>query len=322
MEALKDNLHYLKFIKDIVLNKNQAFFLHQIINENKITENTISIVMTAHERSKQTYYTLNTISKSKFKDIQIILVDDSKYDPVDIEVLRNIGIHIELIRIMIGNKFWVNPCINYNIGFQYIKGSKVVIQNAEVCHVGDVIDYINNNVIDNNYYTFDVKGSRNFNSNEIIYSYDILDSDIYNKDIYQGGYSSWYHHSIQNRNNYHFLTVQTTNTFNKYKGFTYDYAFGCACDDDDLLLKIKHFNLNIININSDIENIGGIHLYHGFNENIKDTVSDKLSYIVKSNIGMFYKKKKYLEVNKIYLELSDCQDYVDLNEMYNILNMY
>lgn len=321
MESLKDNLHYLKFIKEIVVSKNNSFFTHQIINEKSITPNTISIVMTAHERSKQTYFTLNTINNCNFKGIQVIIVDDSKYDPIDPELLKQYGIHIELITISIGNKFWINPCINYNIGFQYIKGGKVIIQNAEVCYVGDILEYVKN-IKNNNYYVFDVKGSKNFDSNNTIYSYDKLNSSIYDLDIYQGGYSSWYHHSIQNKNNYHFLTALTFNTFNKYKGFTYDYAFGCGCDDDDLLLKIKHNNIPIINVNSDIEHIGGIHLYHGLNESIKHHISDNLSYIVQNNLDMLRKKQSYFEKNKVYLELSDSIDFIELQEKYNELNSY
>jgi glycosyltransferase involved in cell wall biosynthesis len=103
-----------------------------------ITAETISIVMTACNRSKQTYFTLQTIQNSSHKAIQIILVDDSDAEPITKEELEKYPFYIDFISIKMQNKKWVNPVVNYNIGFEYIRGSKVVIQNAEVCHVGDV----------------------------------------------------------------------------------------------------------------------------------------------------------------------------------------
>jgi glycosyltransferase involved in cell wall biosynthesis len=94
--------------------------------------------MTACNRSKQTYFTLQTIQNSSHKAIQIILVDDSDSDPIAKEELEKYPFYIDFISIKMQNKKWVNPVVNYNIGFEYIRGSKVVIQNAEVCHVGDV----------------------------------------------------------------------------------------------------------------------------------------------------------------------------------------
>ena len=77
------------------------------------------------------------------------------------------------------NKDWINPVVNYNIGFNFVKGSYVIIQNAEVCHVGDVIQYLIDNAQDNNYYVFDVKAINNMESNEEIYQIKQLDTSIY-----------------------------------------------------------------------------------------------------------------------------------------------
>jgi hypothetical protein len=319
MEELKDNLQYLKFTKDIVLNKNPIFFKHQTINEKVITPNTISIVMTAHERSKQVYFTLYTINKCKIKDIQLILVDDSRNDPIDIELLKGFGIHIDFITIKKGNKFWTNPCVNYNIGFQYIKGGKVVIQNSEVCYIGDILQYVNDNVKDdNNYYVFDVYGSRNYNKNEEIYKILNLDSSIFKMDISHDDFNGWFQHSIYRNANYHYLTALTINTFNRLKGFSYDYSFGRAYDDDDFVIKIKANNINFINVKSELEYIGGIHLYHTYNPNI----ADRINYIKEMNNSLFYKKKRYFETNNKYLEISECNDSIELQEKYNELNRY
>ena len=234
-----------------------SLFNHYNIPNIPIHNNTISIVMTASNRSKQTYFTLKTIERCSFKNVQLIIVDDSDIDPIEKDILGRYPFHIDFISIRKENKNWINPVVNYNIGFKFIKGSKVVIQNAEVCYIGDILGFVSSNVIDYNYYIFDVKGIDTLENNEIIYNTENLTTKIYNKNIF----SMWY----QGRDricNYHFLTALTRNTFELVKNFSYDYTFGVDYDDNDFLLKIKSKNIKIINIFHDEYNLGGIHLYH------------------------------------------------------------
>jgi hypothetical protein len=257
MQTLVSNKDNILEIRKKVETLDSSLFTHYNIPNIPIYDDTISIVMTASNRSKQTYYTLKTIEKCSFKHVQLIIVDDSDIDPIKKEELEKYPFNIDLICIRIENKNWHNPVINYNIGFKYIRGSKVVIQNAEVCYIGDILGFISNNIHDNNYYSFDVKALLSFESNEIIYNTDQLSTDVYNKKIF----SMWY----QGREricNYHFLTAMTMNTFELVKNFSYDYTFGIDYDDDDFLLKIKLKNINIVNLFSDIYNFGGIHMYH------------------------------------------------------------
>ena len=93
MEELRNNLHLLNLAKTLVKLKDTTYYEHCYINEKEITKNTVTIVMTAHERSKQVYFTLSTISKCLFKDIQIIIVDDSVNDIINIEELSKFNIH-------------------------------------------------------------------------------------------------------------------------------------------------------------------------------------------------------------------------------------
>jgi hypothetical protein len=312
METLKDNLHLLRSLRLLVETKNIEYYSHKIINEKEISDKTISIVMTSHERSQQVYFTLETIRRCNYKDIQVIIVDDSETDCIKEDKIKDFEYHIELISINRSRKYWANPCINYNIGFQYIKGGKVVIQNGEVCYIGDILSYINNNVSDGTYHVFDVKASKNLHCNDLIYNiYDKqnIDVSIYNEDIYQ----QWYQNSQHRNQCYHFLTALTKKTFDTIKGFSYDYSFGSCYDDDDLVLKIKTNNINIISINSEIMKIGGIHLFHNYtsNHNIHKN---------QQNENLFNKKKNYAIKTNSYLELSDYDEYNKLVEMYNLLN--
>jgi len=316
MDELKQNLHLLHSLRTSVEARDQNYYNYKIINEQPITDNTISIVMTSHERSKQVYCTLKTINMCSFKDVQIIIVDDSSVDPVLESMISEFNLHIELITIKRENKYWANPCINYNIGFQYIKGSKVIIQNGEVCYIGDILEYIKNMVIDDNYYVLDVKASRDFFTNDLIYSVlkkDKMKVDIYNEDIW----SDWYQHSTARNANYHFLTGLTKKTFDKIGGFSYDYAFGSWYDDDDYLLKVRS-NINVVNVKNDVEKIGGIHLFHGYTVNITNTSA----YTKPKNLDLYNKKQNYLNSTGKYLELSQYENIYDINKMYSILNNY
>jgi hypothetical protein len=276
MNALFNNKDVIFEIKNKVEQQDTSLYSHYCI-DNVIDENAISIVMTASNRSKQTYFTLKTISNSIFKNVQIILVDDSDCDPITIDELKKFNLYIDFIIIKRENKKWHNPLVNYNIGFQFIKGNKIIIQNAEVCHVGDVVRFVNESVFDN-YYVFDVFACNDFDKNEIIYNSGI------NHSIFDDSSLTSYQ-SKNNSNNYHFLTALSKQTFDKIKGFSYDFTMGSAYDDNDFLLKIKSTNTPIVNIWHEEYTIGGIHLYH------KSSV--EWNKIVESN-GTFFMLKQYL----------------------------
>ena len=310
MNSLYQNLKQLHNLQNLVKTRDPAYFSHTTICPQDVTTDTISIVMTSHERSKQVYFTLDTISKSKYKNVQVILVDDSQADPVDSARLHEYNMMIELVKINRDKKCWSNPCINYNIGFEFVKGGKVIIQNSEVCHIGDVLSYINEKVKDEIYYVFDVKASRNMDTNEIIYRKSELTTTIYNEDLWDSWYQHYNHRNVQ----YHFLCALTKFTFDKIGGFSYDYSFGSCYDDNDLLLKIYMQNITFMNIYNDIHQIGGIHLFHGYN------MPDKRAYSSELNDTLFEKKKKYCAVHKQYLELSEYFDYNILYTHYINLN--
>ena len=62
MDELKQNLHLLHSLRTLVEARDQNYYNYKIINEHPITDSTISIVMTSHERSQQVYCTLKTIN--------------------------------------------------------------------------------------------------------------------------------------------------------------------------------------------------------------------------------------------------------------------
>lgn len=291
MQTLLANKDKIFELKKKVEGKDASLGDHVVIPNIPINAETISIVMTACNRSRQTYFTLQTIQNSSHKSIQVILVDDSDSDPIMKEELEKYPFYIDFISIKRQNKNWINPVINYNIGFGYIKGSRVVIQNAEVCHVGDVLGYMGSQITSNNYYICDVKAVKSSAKNDIIYMNNMNTTDIYKNDSLFG---IWY----QGRErivNYHFLSGMTIDTFNKIKNFSYDYTMGISYDDDDFLLKIIANNIHIVNLFHDEYNFGGIHLWH--NSNIK-----KIRKKIESNENIFIKKKEDYEERGEYID--------------------
>jgi len=162
MQTLISNKEKIFEIIEKVENFDSSMITHYYYPNISIYDDTISIVMTSSNRSRQVYYTLDRIEKSSFKHIHVIIVDDSVVDPIKKEFINGYTFHIDLVYIRPENKNWINPVVNYNIGFKFIKGSRVVIQNAEVCYIGDILGWISQNVSDNNYYSFDVKAINSF----------------------------------------------------------------------------------------------------------------------------------------------------------------
>lgn len=294
MQSLLANKDKIFEIKRKVEEKDASLYSHVEIPNIPITGETISIVMTASNRSIQTYFTLKTIQNSSFKDIHVIIVDDSDIDPIKKDVLEKYPFYIDFMSIKKQNKNWVNPVVNYNIGFRYIKGSKVVIQNAEVCHIGDVLAYMSSQMIPDNYYVCDVRASKSLGTNDVIYQYNTNTIDIYNSNELFG---IWYQ-GRERKLNYHFLTGMTIGTFNKINNFSYDYSMGLSYDDDDFLLKIIANNIQVKKIFHDEFYFGGIHLWH--TSNIK-----KNRKKIQSNQNIFERKKEFYSKTNKYIDIID-----------------
>jgi hypothetical protein len=299
MNSLRDNKDIIFEIKNQVNNLDKSLFEHIAINDS-ITSPAVSIVMTSSNRSRQTYFTLDTFKYSACKNIHVVIVDDSTHDPIQKEVLETYPFNIDLVIINRFAKKWHNPLVNYNIGFKFVKGANVIIQNAEVSHVGDVISFVVQHALTNNYYVFDVNAVNNFESNEQIYKMDVTTIDIYNNpDLF----SNWYQSRTTNRN-FHFLTGMTRNTFNLICNFSYDYTMGTMYDDDDFVLKIKSKNIDIVNIFHDEFNLGGIHLFHKNAVEAWDNQKEK-------NDVLFLNKKYIFDTTNYYVDVTQTHESFD-----------
>jgi len=115
----------------------------------------VSIVMAYYNRLEALKVTLRTISKTKYDNVEVIIVDDGSDDSQRCEKLQGYcGLNIKILQIDKKKKTWINSCIPFNKGFQQASGEIVIIQNPECLHIGDVISYAVSNLDDKNYLTF------------------------------------------------------------------------------------------------------------------------------------------------------------------------
>lgn len=240
------------------------------------TAPTISIVMTSSNRRTQTYFTVLSIvaavvslNNSNLR-LQLILVEDST-DPNELlsfsDLVAMLGVQheIDLLTISQDNKQWTNPCINYNIGFRLIRGSLVIVQNAEVCHVGNgVIDWVFRSLREKEHVVFDVAASDSFQNNAVLYSKQLpltmLSAQITNDD--DDDHTKWMQKKgdVQYDRCYHFLCATTRNTLCP---FNIEYKNELNYDDDAWLLSAVARDVSIRRVGA--EECGGscgLHQYH------------------------------------------------------------
>jgi len=303
MDVLIGNKHKIFEIKENI--KTNVYYTHTVLHEHELSNNTVSIVMAASNRSVQTYYTLKTIMRNKHKDIQVIIVDDSTHDKITVEKLKEYPFMIDFIEINRQTKVWANPCVTYNIGFQFVRGGKVIIQNAEVCHVGYLVDYIVQNITNDSVYVpFNVASIKNMEYNNIIYSNDTSSIDIYN---HSHIYGSWYQRVEADYNRgFHFLIAMTRNAFDIIEGFSYDYICGTEYDDDDFVMKITSKGIKKASVSHGASQCGGIHLFH-------ESSANTWAVSIPNNRSIFEKKQAYYNRTGQYMEISESIDMFDTN---------
>jgi glycosyltransferase involved in cell wall biosynthesis len=195
----------------------------------------ISIVMSYYNRMEQLQYTLKTIDQSCVNDVEIVIVDDFS-DPA--QHLNNLpaefpNLKFKLIdmRAKYGKKAWCNPCIPYNEGLRASTGDMIIIQNPECCHIGDILEYVQNNLINGTYLSFHA------------YACTKQDAQILHKTgecpMFSHKKARWYNHEIERPVAFHFCNAITRNDLCRVNGFDERFAQGYNWDDVELLHRIK-----------------------------------------------------------------------------------
>lgn len=224
----------------------------------------ISIAIAYLNRKQQFYNTLYTVDKSKYQDKELIIVDDgSTVDNKLDDIVNQFNFKIKLIRIEPQAKFYVNPCVAYNIAFRFCTGDAIIIQNPECCYTSDIISQIPQLLNNNNYLSFacyaesQTQNFHNIDFKKLSYNEIYKEAIIATNDPPPKFYM-WYNHSKHRPCAYHFMSCITKENLVKLGGFDEIYAMSSCYDDDDLVLRIKNMGLKI-NI---LDDLLCIHQHH------------------------------------------------------------
>jgi GT2 family glycosyltransferase len=224
----------------------------------------ISIATSYYNRKELFRLTLKSITKSEFKDIEVIAVDDGSSSEHRIEDLVDEFPFLKVIRVEPEDKWYINCCIPFNMAIREAKGDIIVLQNPECLHANDVLTYLNKNVNDSNYISVSAYGLdsipseiflRHFNNNSISHFIKSLPQRKYMGNRTLG----WYNHSKYRPEAWHFCSAITRQNMAKLNGFDERYANGVACDDSEFITRIRRLGLNVIIT----EEVLVIHQYHG-----------------------------------------------------------
>lgn len=252
-KSKKYTINLNKRLKDFKIINYIDKYINLYLNKKKI-----SIVMAYFNRKKQLIQTLNSIMKSNYKNIEIIIVDDNSRDDQRVESFINKfknNINIKVITITENKKTWVNPCIPYNMGIEESTGDIIIIQNPEVIHIGDCLSYIVKNIEEKDWITFNCYGSPNFEYNNKILnkSQKEIYNIIYNSENKIGGNSvvrddvgGWLNHYENHFVAYHYLAAIKKDDLVNYMNYGFEEKFkdGIGSDDDEFVKRLIYNNFN------------------------------------------------------------------------------
>ncbi len=194
----------------------------------------ISIVMTYFNRPEQLKKTLESISKTKERLAEVIIVDDGSDEDYQDETIYNIPVTY----LKVKDKNWKNTCVPYNIGFRHALAADpdvVIIQNAECYHEGDIISHAKKVPLDEYwvYHCYSLAEGENpgirLNSKGASYDHE----------------SAWYCHEVYRPKPYHFCSAIRAENLRKINGIDERLADGIAYEDDMLLHQITSLGLKI-----------------------------------------------------------------------------
>lgn len=218
----------------------------------------IVIVMTYYNRAMQLTKTLETICKTKHTNYEIVVVNDGSEAHIHHEGVHEIYIPKE-------EKKWVTPVIPQNMGVQKaidIGAEIIILQNAECFHVGDILMYANDNLTEENYFTFgcfslDEASTVNQDIDNILP--ELIKAN--NKDATSDGSLAWYNHPFHRGVCYDFCAAITVNNIKRLNGYDERFSNFISYSDDNLISRIRKMKL-FIDIPKPEENPFCVHQWH------------------------------------------------------------
>jgi glycosyltransferase involved in cell wall biosynthesis len=211
--------------------------------------------------------TIETIQLSSYKDFELVIVDDASDDEHRLEDLAETYSFINLTRIEPEDKKWYNPSIPYNMAFRKSSGDKIIIQNPECAHIGDILSYVDSYISDGAYVSFSCLSMPEVLTYKYCYEGNLGDSIFEIQSIASGvnqmsrydGDLGWYNHSYYAPRGLHFCSAIMRKDLNTIGGFDERFSQGYNYDDNELIWRISQTpNMRIYFADSPFVT----HLYH------------------------------------------------------------
>ena len=221
----------------------------------------ISVAMTYFNRKQHLINTLNSMTKSVYKNFEVIIVDDGSDDEHRIEDLQEQFNFIKIIRINPEQKTHTNPCIPFNIALGNTGGDIIILQNPECFHYDDVFSHVVKNIKPNKYLAYTVVNkdvASQLSSIDWNNNYQFEKNNILKIDINSRVGNHWYTHSQFRAQALNFCTAITRDDMKELNGFDERYANGIERDDVEFLVRIQRKKMNIVFV----DNVLVIHQSH------------------------------------------------------------
>lgn len=271
----------------------------------------ISVILAYCNRIVQLRYTLQTISLTKHRNFEIIIVDDFSEQSQRPEILLpefpQLNIRIIYMSDIYQSKWYINPCIPYNEGLRHSRGNKIILQNPECCHIGDILEYVENNLTENLYLSFHCFALNQSDTEKLQQGRYI---EFNNLTAEETDGSCWYNHRTIRPTGYHFACAITKQKLLEINGFDENFAHGIGFDDDEILHRIIH----ICRVKF-VESPMVIHQYHSnaFSDHITvDKIEKNKLLFEKTQKSKTISNNNKIELKKTWL----------LNKIPKIMHLY
>jgi glycosyltransferase involved in cell wall biosynthesis len=242
----------------------------------------ISIVIAYYNRKSQLLFTLESFKKSEYFNFEVIIVDDNSEEDQRVNSYLEISEYdfkIKVITIEEHEKTWINPSVAYNIAVTHATKDIVILQNAEVCHVGDVISYVAKHLKPNDWLTFNCYGLGEHSTNEVYRSNQLgyqtivsASQNIGGNSVGQVDSSGWLNHYDKFFVAYHYCgAIYRNDLLGKMEGgFSKDFENLVGGDDDEFVKRLiyKDFKFKIPEFKASLPFV--VHLYHEKSKPVAD----------------------------------------------------
>jgi GT2 family glycosyltransferase len=230
-----------------------------------------SVVTAFYNRRALFLTTLQSLAASPLKhELEVIVVDDASRAGEQIDDVPDLfDLDITVVKVRAEDKWWRNPCIPFNIGFNRARGDIVIIQNPECVHCGDILGTALRQIKPRTYLNFGCY-SADEELTRRLRAVDFAASDLparlrgvlqplINRGTVGDGETGWYNHSKHKATRLHFCSAIRRDDLMALGGFDERYANGMAFDDNELLARIVRGGMNVQVIDSPFV----VHQFHG-----------------------------------------------------------